>query len=208
MALPGGRPGPCDQAWKPLTERGPSSNGAARDAWQAPCVVATGTSDGFVAAPLEEVQEVLRAPTARLAYTAGSMVVSRSHRVGTHLESGLTNIRLRLEPPTDQGLRAKPDAAIRRIVVPFAGPGNDDARATAASLAARLGVEVVDAGHAGASSDRRWLGTGGAQGPCRGRRRGPQRVEQRSQLGARTAGATSAERPAAAARAHGRTGAR
>ena len=47
------------------------------------------------------------------------------------------------------GLRAKPDAVIRRIAVPFAGPVNDGARATAASLAARLGAEVVDAGHPG-----------------------------------------------------------
>jgi hypothetical protein len=43
------------------------------------------------------------------------------------------------------GLRAKTDLAIRSIAVPFAGPVNDDARATAASLAARLGAEVVDA---------------------------------------------------------------
>jgi nucleotide-binding universal stress UspA family protein len=43
------------------------------------------------------------------------------------------------------GLRAKPDLAIRSIAVPFAGPVNDDARATAASLAAKLGATVVDA---------------------------------------------------------------
>jgi hypothetical protein len=43
------------------------------------------------------------------------------------------------------GLRATPDLAIRSIAVPFAGPVNDDARATAASLAASLGAEVVDA---------------------------------------------------------------
>lgn len=43
------------------------------------------------------------------------------------------------------GLRANPDRAIRSIAVPFAGPINDDARATAASLAARLGATVVDA---------------------------------------------------------------
>jgi hypothetical protein len=43
------------------------------------------------------------------------------------------------------GLRAKPDLAIRSIAVPFAGPVNDDARATAAALAARLGAAVVDA---------------------------------------------------------------
>jgi nucleotide-binding universal stress UspA family protein len=43
------------------------------------------------------------------------------------------------------GLRANPDRAIRSIAVPFAGPVNDDARATAASLAARLGATVVDA---------------------------------------------------------------
>ena len=45
------------------------------------------------------------------------------------------------------GLRANSDGAIRSIAVPFAGPINDDARATAASLAAKLGAEVVDAGH-------------------------------------------------------------
>jgi hypothetical protein len=43
------------------------------------------------------------------------------------------------------GLRARPDFAIRSIAVPFAGPVNDDARATAAALAASLGAEVVDA---------------------------------------------------------------
>ncbi len=46
------------------------------------------------------------------------------------------------------GVRANQDGAIRSIAVPFAGPINDDARATAASLAAKLGAEVVDAGHA------------------------------------------------------------
>lgn len=44
------------------------------------------------------------------------------------------------------GLRAQAGTAIKRIAVPFAGPINDDARATAASLAAALGAEVVDAG--------------------------------------------------------------
>jgi nucleotide-binding universal stress UspA family protein len=43
------------------------------------------------------------------------------------------------------GLRARADAAIRSIAVPFAGPINDDARATAASLAASIGAELVDA---------------------------------------------------------------
>jgi hypothetical protein len=43
------------------------------------------------------------------------------------------------------GLRARPDSAIKSIAVPFAGPINDDARATAAALAAALGAEVVDA---------------------------------------------------------------
>jgi nucleotide-binding universal stress UspA family protein len=43
------------------------------------------------------------------------------------------------------GLRARQDGAIRAIAVPFAGPVNDDARATAASLAANLSAEVVDA---------------------------------------------------------------
>jgi len=46
------------------------------------------------------------------------------------------------------GLRAKQDSAIRKIAVPFAGPVNDDARATAASLAAALGAEVVADAHA------------------------------------------------------------
>ncbi|MDE3132051.1 MAG: hypothetical protein KGL16_12945, partial [Acidobacteriota bacterium] len=44
------------------------------------------------------------------------------------------------------GLRAKPDAAITAIGVPFGGPINGDARATAASLADAVGAEVVDAG--------------------------------------------------------------
>lgn len=43
------------------------------------------------------------------------------------------------------GLRAKPESDLRSIAVPFAGPINDDARATAASLAAATGAEVVDA---------------------------------------------------------------
>jgi hypothetical protein len=47
------------------------------------------------------------------------------------------------------GLRAKQDSAIGSIAVPFAGPVNDDARATAASLASALGAEVVDANTAG-----------------------------------------------------------
>lgn len=45
------------------------------------------------------------------------------------------------------GLRARSDGEIRSIAVPFAGPINDDARATAANLAAKLDAEVVDAGH-------------------------------------------------------------
>jgi len=44
------------------------------------------------------------------------------------------------------GLRATSNGAISSIAVPFAGPVNDDARATAASLAEALGAEVVDAG--------------------------------------------------------------
>jgi len=47
------------------------------------------------------------------------------------------------------GLRAKPDNSIKSIAVPFAGTVNDDARATAASLAAKLGAELVDAHAAG-----------------------------------------------------------
>lgn len=43
------------------------------------------------------------------------------------------------------GLRAQADGAISAIAVPFAGPVNDDARATAASLAGSLSAEVVDA---------------------------------------------------------------
>jgi NAD-dependent DNA ligase len=43
------------------------------------------------------------------------------------------------------GLRAKADSEIRSIAVPFAGPVNDDARATAAALAEKLGATVVDA---------------------------------------------------------------
>ena len=47
------------------------------------------------------------------------------------------------------GLRASSNGRIHTIAVPFAGPINDDARATAAGLAAKLGAEVVDAGHDG-----------------------------------------------------------
>ncbi len=43
------------------------------------------------------------------------------------------------------GLRAKSELTMASIAVPFAGPVNDDARATAASLAAKLGAAVVDA---------------------------------------------------------------
>jgi hypothetical protein len=43
------------------------------------------------------------------------------------------------------GLRVQADGAIATIAVPFAGPHNDDARATAASLAERLGATEVDA---------------------------------------------------------------
>jgi nucleotide-binding universal stress UspA family protein len=43
------------------------------------------------------------------------------------------------------GLRANPDSAIGTVAVPFAGPVNDDARATAAALAAKLGATVADA---------------------------------------------------------------
>jgi nucleotide-binding universal stress UspA family protein len=46
------------------------------------------------------------------------------------------------------GLRGESDAVIRSIAVPYAGPVNDDARATAAALAAKLGAHVVDA-HSG-----------------------------------------------------------
>ncbi len=47
------------------------------------------------------------------------------------------------------GLRAQVGTAIKRIAVPFAGPINDDARATAAALAAAAGTELVDANSAG-----------------------------------------------------------
>jgi nucleotide-binding universal stress UspA family protein len=43
------------------------------------------------------------------------------------------------------GVRAKTDGALRSIAVPFAGPVNDDARATAGALASATGAEVVDA---------------------------------------------------------------
>jgi nucleotide-binding universal stress UspA family protein len=42
------------------------------------------------------------------------------------------------------GLRANPDRAIRTVAVPFAGAVNDDARATAASLASKLGATAGD----------------------------------------------------------------
>jgi hypothetical protein len=47
------------------------------------------------------------------------------------------------------GLRARTDGKISAIAVPFAGPVNDDARATASSLASSLGAEVVDANSEG-----------------------------------------------------------
>jgi nucleotide-binding universal stress UspA family protein len=43
------------------------------------------------------------------------------------------------------GLRTKGDAAITSIAVPMAGPHNDNARATATALAAKLGATVTDA---------------------------------------------------------------
>jgi nucleotide-binding universal stress UspA family protein len=43
------------------------------------------------------------------------------------------------------GVRAKAASAIRSIAVPFAGPVNDDARATAGALASATGAQVVDA---------------------------------------------------------------
>jgi nucleotide-binding universal stress UspA family protein len=43
------------------------------------------------------------------------------------------------------GVRAKADSALHSIAVPFAGPVNDDARATAGALAAATGAQVVDA---------------------------------------------------------------
>ena len=56
------------------------------------------------------------------------------------LEGGSTAIAV-----AAAGVRAKADGAIRAIAVPFAGPVNDDARATAGALAAVIGAEVVDA---------------------------------------------------------------
>jgi nucleotide-binding universal stress UspA family protein len=45
------------------------------------------------------------------------------------------------------GLRATPDAAIRSISVPIAGPHNDNARDTARSLAERIGATVAESPH-------------------------------------------------------------
>jgi hypothetical protein len=42
------------------------------------------------------------------------------------------------------GLRTRPDAAIRSIAVPLAGPANDVARQTAAALATKLSATVVE----------------------------------------------------------------
>ena len=47
------------------------------------------------------------------------------------------------------GLRATGESTIGSIAVPFAGPVNDDARATAASLAAVFGADIVDASFPG-----------------------------------------------------------
>ncbi len=63
------------------------------------------------------------------------------------------------------GLRAKADASIRSIAVPFAGPVNDDARATAAALAAALGAELVDASAEGVDL----IVVGSQQGAPKGR---------------------------------------
>jgi nucleotide-binding universal stress UspA family protein len=43
------------------------------------------------------------------------------------------------------GLRARTDGALGSIAVPFGGPVNDDARATAGALAGVTGAQVVDA---------------------------------------------------------------
>ena len=83
------------------------------------------------------------------------------------------------------GLRAKPDLAIRSIAVPFAGPVNDDARATAAALAARLGAHGGGREHRTGGSDRGRLHRWRAERSRGRRRRGPQRAEQRSQFCAR-----------------------
>lgn len=63
------------------------------------------------------------------------------------------------------GLRAKADGSIEAIAVPFAGPVNDDARATAASLAASLSAEVVEADAAGVDL----IVVGSQQGAPKGR---------------------------------------
>jgi nucleotide-binding universal stress UspA family protein len=45
------------------------------------------------------------------------------------------------------GIRTRADGAIRTIAVPVAGPRNDEARQTAASLSERLGAEMVESPH-------------------------------------------------------------
>ncbi len=63
------------------------------------------------------------------------------------------------------GLRAVGVDRIRRIAVPFAGPVNDDARATAASLAAALGAELVEP----TADDLDLIVVGSQQGAPKGR---------------------------------------
>jgi hypothetical protein len=66
------------------------------------------------------------------------------------------------------GLRAKSDLAIKSIAVPFAGPVNDDARATAAALAGRLGAAVVDASSGSSSGSVDLIVVGSQAGAPKG----------------------------------------
>ena len=80
------------------------------------------------------------------------------------------------------GLRAKPDVALRSIAVPFAGPVNDDARATAAVAG---GEAWCDCGGCARRVGRSRRGRLNHRRATRTRRRGwrgPHRTQQCSQL--------------------------
>lgn len=90
---------------------------------------------------------------AQLARSEGASIVvfgSDYRTAPNHVEPGNTaqhmldggSVAVALAPA---GLRTKQDGAIRAIAVPIAGPHNDVARETAATLAEKLGGEVVPA---------------------------------------------------------------
>jgi hypothetical protein len=89
---------------------------------------------------------------ARLAETEGASVVVFGSDYRTppgHAEPGTSAQSLLEGGPVAiaiavAGLRTRPDAAIKSIAVPLAGPTNDVARQTAAALAEKLGATVTE----------------------------------------------------------------